>query len=145
MYDPRTASEWRETVAITVGSAVDKPLEGPVGLALAFFFPRPKSHYGTGKNSAMLKGSAPTVHAQKPDIDNVIKSTLDAMNGVAYQDDKQVIQVRAEKRWALRPEQSGAAICIEVHEEPPSDRQCQDQRNASASLIECEVSDQGRG
>ena len=121
MYDPRTAHEWRETVAIVVGSAVSKPIEGPVELSLAFFFPRPKSHYGTGKNSELVKASAPIHHAQKPDIDNVIKSTLDAMNGILYGDDKQVIRIQAEKRWAHQPEQAGVALCIEVHEEPLED------------------------
>lgn len=33
----------------------------------------------------------------KPDIDNVIKSVLDALNGVAFADDKQVICVNAYK------------------------------------------------
>ena len=113
MYDPRTAHEWREAVAIVTGSTVDKPIEGPVDLSLAFFFPRPKSHYGTGKNSNVLKASAPKHHAQKPDIDNVIKSTLDAMNGVLYGDDKQVIRVQAEKRWALQPDQAGVALTID--------------------------------
>ena len=131
MYDPRTAHEWRETVAIVVGSAVSEPIEGPVRLSLAFFFPRPKSHYGTGKNSDVVKASAPVHHAQKPDIDNVIKSTLDAMNGVLYGDDKQVIQLRAEKRWAHQPDQSGLALCIEAHEELQSDQQHQVQRNIS--------------
>ena len=131
MYDPRTAHEWRETVAIVVGSAVSKPIEGPVELSLAFFFPRPKSHYGTGKNSELVKASAPVHHAQKPDIDNVIKSTLDAMNGILYEDDKQVIQLRAEKRWAHQPDQAGLALCVEVQQELESDQQSQVQRSIS--------------
>ena len=131
MYDPRTAHEWRETVAIVVGSAVSKPIEGPVELSLAFFFPRPKSHYGTGKNSELVKASAPVHHAQKPDIDNVIKSTLDAMNGILYEDDKQVIRLRAEKRWAHQPDQAGLALCVEVQQELESDQQSQVQRSIS--------------
>ena len=131
MYDPRTAHEWRETVAIVVGSAVSKPIEGPVELSLAFFFPRPKSHYGTGKNSELVKPSAPVHHAQKPDIDNVIKSTLDAMNGILYQDDKQVIRLQAEKRWAHHPDQAGLALLVTGDEELPSDQQHQVQRSIS--------------
>lgn len=141
MYDPKNAQGWREAVAIVAGSAVNEPLEGPLDVSLSFFFPRPKSHYGTGKNSELVKTSAPVHHAQKPDIDNVIKSTLDGMNGVLYGDDKQVIRIWAEKRWAHRPDQSGLALCIEVHEEPLADQQYQDQRSASASLTEHVASD----
>ena len=34
----------------------------------------------------------------KPDIDNLIKTVLDALNGVAYADDSQIVSVFAEKR-----------------------------------------------
>jgi Holliday junction resolvase RusA-like endonuclease len=39
----------------------------------------------------------------RPDLDNVIKSILDALNGVAYSDDSAVISVTAEKRYAENP------------------------------------------
>ena len=41
--------------------------------------------------------------AKKPDIDNVIKSILDALNGVAYHDDTQVVAVFAEKYYSDTP------------------------------------------
>jgi crossover junction endodeoxyribonuclease RusA len=34
---------------------------------------------------------------QTPDIDNLIKSILDGLNGIAWQDDKQVVKVVAER------------------------------------------------
>lgn len=34
---------------------------------------------------------------KKPDIDNVLKSVLDALNGVAFEDDRQVFKVRVER------------------------------------------------
>lgn len=36
---------------------------------------------------------------KKPDIDNIIKAILDALNGVAYKDDTQVVQVMATKKY----------------------------------------------
>ena len=36
---------------------------------------------------------------KKPDIDNIIKAVLDALNGVAYKDDTQVVQVMATKKY----------------------------------------------
>lgn len=38
--------------------------------------------------------------AGKPDIDNVAKAVLDALNGVAYEDDKQVVILHCEKKYA---------------------------------------------
>lgn len=37
---------------------------------------------------------------KKPDIDNITKAVLDALNGVAYKDDTQVIQIIASKEYA---------------------------------------------
>ena len=112
MYDPKTAHEWRETVAKVAGAAITEPLEGSLEVTLVFYFPRPKSHYGTGKNSEVLKPSAPVHHMQKPDVDNVCKSTLDAMNAVVYQDDKQVVRLRAQKEGAAQPDQAGLALRV---------------------------------
>ena len=36
---------------------------------------------------------------KKPDIDNIIKAVLDALNGIAYKDDTQVVQVAASKLY----------------------------------------------
>lgn len=48
----------------------------------------------------------------KPDIDNVIKCVLDALNGIAYDDDKQICSVIGHKAWAkLEP-----FIEVEVYE-----------------------------
>lgn len=53
------------------------------------------------KRAAMVAGEIrPT---KKPDIDNVIKSILDALNGIAYSDDKQVVSVSATKYYAEEP------------------------------------------
>lgn len=110
IYDPKTAKPWREAVSSTVARAVDTPRSGPLELVMTFQLPRPKSHYGTGKNKDLVKKSAPQFHSQKSDIDNIIKSTLDAMNGVLYKDDAQVSKITAQKVWADFPELAGLAL-----------------------------------
>lgn len=80
--------------------APESPLEGPLQLRVIFFFPRPKGHYGTGKNAGKLKGSAPMYHTSKPDCDNCVKLVKDAMSGVFYRDDAQVCTLIARKVYA---------------------------------------------
>ena len=50
----------------------------------------------------MKKGAAlyPTI---KPDISNVQKAIEDALNGLAYVDDKQIVWVEASKGYSERP------------------------------------------
>lgn len=37
---------------------------------------------------------------KKPDTDNIAKIILDSLNNIAYKDDKQVIELIVEKKWA---------------------------------------------
>ena len=41
--------------------------------------------------------------SRKPDIDNVMKIVLDALNGVAYKDDSRVVRVEAQKIYGDIP------------------------------------------
>jgi Holliday junction resolvase RusA-like endonuclease len=40
---------------------------------------------------------------KKPDLDNVVKIILDALNGVAYRDDTQVAEIHAAKHYSADP------------------------------------------
>lgn len=40
---------------------------------------------------------------KKPDIDNIFKAVTDALNGVLYKDDKQIIHSRVEKYYSDEP------------------------------------------
>jgi Holliday junction resolvase RusA-like endonuclease len=84
-------------------NAPDSPWEGPLSLRLAFYFPRPTSHFGTGKNADRLKASAPKHHTKRPDADNLAKLVKDAMNGVFYLDDAQVVRLRVKKEYSRTP------------------------------------------
>lgn len=76
-----------------------EPIKGPLSMSFIFEFERPKTHYGTGKNAGILKGSAPVFHIQKPDLDNLKKFYLDAMNELVFKDDSQVVDITAKKMW----------------------------------------------
>ena len=60
------------------------------------FYPIPKAFSKAKTNDAVMRKLRPTT---KPDCDNIIKVVLDALNGVAYYDDKQVICVSCNKYY----------------------------------------------
>jgi Holliday junction resolvase RusA-like endonuclease len=98
------ANQWR-------GNPTDKA----VAVDMRFFVERPKSHFGTGRNSEKLKKSAPAFPTEsRKDVDNMAKFFLDCMNGIVFRDDRQVVRLFAEKSYAYA---SGTRIEIEIMEE----------------------------
>ena len=49
----------------------------------------------------MLNGEL--LPAKKPDIDNIAKTVLDALNSVAYRDDTQVVELQLRKQYSEKP------------------------------------------
>jgi Holliday junction resolvase RusA-like endonuclease len=78
---------WRSIVALAAHMAGVKPLAGPLRMSITFAMPRPKSHH---RKNGELKPNAPTYHTCKPDTTKLIRSTEDALKGIAWQDDSQV-------------------------------------------------------
>jgi Holliday junction resolvase RusA-like endonuclease len=74
--------------------------EVPLEVHIKTFYGIPKST-GKRKRQEMLSGLLFPV--KKPDIDNVVKCILDALNGVAFHDDTQVVRLYAEKHYAEDP------------------------------------------
>ena len=89
------------------------PMEGPLKLTAIFYMPRPKSHYGTGRNADKLKPSASRYPTVKPDLDNLLKFYCDVLNGLAWNDDSQVVIKIGEKRYSGNSE-GRTEICIDA-------------------------------
>lgn len=77
-----------------------KPLESRVKVSIVAYFDIPKST-SKKKEAEMLKDNISPV--KKPDIDNIIKIVLDAMNKFAFKDDTQVTKLEVEKKYAETP------------------------------------------
>jgi Holliday junction resolvase RusA-like endonuclease len=81
-------------------SAMRLPIDGAVGSQITFFMPRPKSHYGSGKNATTLKPSAPLWPATMPDIDKLLRAVFDALTDAqVWHDDGQVVFVTMTERY----------------------------------------------
>jgi Holliday junction resolvase RusA-like endonuclease len=73
-------------------------LTGDVNVFVIFYMPIPKSL--SQKKKDTLKGLP---HTKKPDLDNLMKAVLDAINGVIYQDDSQVYRFSCVKLYSDKP------------------------------------------
>lgn len=77
-----------------------KPLENELSVSIKAYFEIPKSA-SKKKREQMLNGNIrPTI---KPDLDNIAKSILDALNKLAYVDDKQIVFLEVEKFYDESP------------------------------------------
>lgn len=75
-------------------------IEGPVDIKIVAYFGIPASA-SKKKADAMLAGLiSPT---KKPDCDNVVKIICDALNGIAYKDDVQIVHASIKKKYAVVP------------------------------------------
>lgn len=77
-----------------------------LAVEIILYYPRPKSMAKHKRLMAQKGVLRPTV---KPDVDNVIKSILDALNGVAFEDDRQIVQIECEKWYDITEENEGFA------------------------------------
>jgi Holliday junction resolvase RusA-like endonuclease len=104
---------WRDLVGQLAAASTPKFFTGPVYVALDFYLARPKGHYGSGKNSEMLKPSAPSVPNTKPDIDKLARAVLDALTGAVIRDDSQVVVLVARKHYASLDHPPGVTVSLE--------------------------------
>lgn len=79
-------------------------MAGPVSVRLDFVMPRPKS--------APRRFTPPAV--KRPDIDKLSRAVLDALTGICWHDDSQVIALTATKRLAEIDETAGVHIELDI-------------------------------
>lgn len=94
------AKDWKDSVRQAAGQQYQgEILTGPVVLEVIFYRQRNKGHYGTGRNAGILKDSAPAYPITKPDTTKLLRGTEDALTGIVYRDDSQVVHQVASKRF----------------------------------------------
>jgi Holliday junction resolvase RusA-like endonuclease len=98
--------DWRASVAMVGSQAMAgrDPFRGPLMVHFDFVMPRPKSHFRTGKKFAeTLRDDAPGYHTNKPDRTKITRSTEDALTGIAWADDTQIVAGNTTKRYGSTP------------------------------------------
>jgi Holliday junction resolvase RusA-like endonuclease len=74
-----------------------KTLDGRIKMDIVAYFEVPKSTSKLVKTQMMENKISPT---KKPDIDNIVKIILDAMNNIAFKDDTQITKISVEKKYS---------------------------------------------
>jgi crossover junction endodeoxyribonuclease RusA len=91
------------------------PLDEDVIGWIEFIFPRPAAHFGSGKNAAVLKPSAPFYKNTKPDRDKLERAIYDALTDAGVlRDDCRVVEGGSRKVYGPKP---GARVHIQTREQ----------------------------
>lgn len=99
-YTPKRVRDWEDIIREEARKHFERPFDWPVVVSLIFLMPRPKSR--------RLEYWVSTT----PDLDNLEKSVLDAMNEVAYTDDRLVVVKSSSKRYVQKEEEPGVHVIV---------------------------------
>lgn len=101
VYDPPKVKNFKDLLrSLADDQYARPPMLGPLSVSLTFYRPVQKSISQSERERRLSNQSKPVV---KPDTDNYIKSTLDALNGVLWHDDAQIVKIEAEKKYSDHP------------------------------------------
>lgn len=101
-YYPAKYSRWKAAAAKLLpaclfNAGIVRELAGPLIVSLVLRVTRPK---------------ASKLTHPKPDVDNYAKSVMDACNGLAWEDDSQVVRLEVSKEWAPPGEPGSVEVVI---------------------------------
>lgn len=108
----RNVKPWRQDVKHTALACIPPgwDLSLPMSLSIVFRFKRPQTHFG----KKGVRPSAPQhcVSNRHGDLSKLVRSTEDALTGIAYDDDRQIVSMSVTKRYCTGDEPQGALITL---------------------------------
>ncbi len=110
--DCKRNKSWRQTVALFAFQAMKGrlPLADPLKVVVSFVMPRPDGHFGTGRNAGSVKASAPAHPTVRPDATKLWRAAEDALTGVVWRDDSQIVEQTVCKSYGDQP-----GVTVEVY------------------------------
>lgn len=99
---------YKKYIGWAVKDQIKQAIEGPISVKLKFYYPIPQRFNKAEKAEARAGTKRPVV---QPDLDNVVKGCFDALNGIAWKDDNQVVEESSGKWYSDHPR-----IEIEIEE-----------------------------
>ena len=93
-YTPQKTKDYESIVGWSARSVYKgNPNENPMFVTLNIYFRLPKKTKNKEGDWCM----------KNVDVDNIAKSVLDGLNGIVWDDDKQVVDLRVKKYWSINP------------------------------------------
>lgn len=104
VYTPKETRVYEDFVRVCYSDYANQyqwePYDGQLRAEIEVFIQVPKSDSKLNKQAKIIGEIRPTI---KPDCDNLAKSLLDSLNGWAYQDDKQIVELEVKKFYSEEP------------------------------------------
>lgn len=108
VYTPGKTKSYERQIAEAYEAQSGPCFEGAVMVIIEAVFSIPKSWSRAKKADAAAGKLAPG----KPDIDNILKVVLDGLNGIAYEDDKQVVMTQCKKVYSDTTRPAGLQVHV---------------------------------
>ena len=107
---PQKTAQYEQLVQLAYMHHVGQEhrLNGPIKAHIRAYFTIPKSTSQRKREQMLTDELRPQ---KRPDADNLAKIVLDALNGIAYGDDKEIVYLEVEKHWAISPQ-----VCVTLSE-----------------------------
>lgn len=110
VYTPRKTARFEARVSAIAQQHFPTPFKGAVSVKLRLLMPRPKRLMRVKDP----EGEVP--HVVRPDLDNLEKTVIDGLNGVAFVDDKQVFSKRSVKMYHAKNGFPQVTVVLESEE-----------------------------
>ena len=112
-YTPKETIQYENLVKVSFYERYPNhiPTDKPITVLINAYYKMPKSFSNKQKELVMSGKLKPL---KKPDVDNIAKSILDSLNGIAFIDDKQVISALITKDYSQQPR---VEVAIYIEEE----------------------------
>ena len=119
-FDTTANKEAKRIIAMVARAAGVKPIQGAVELRATFLFRRPKTHLK--KNGDLRKG-VPVHHIHNPDVSNLTKLVEDALIGIAFKDDRQIIANHVKKDWTTEGDSMSVITLVGLEKQEEINRE----------------------
>ena len=114
-YDPKKSRDFKATLHLLAQTELiaegKRTIECSCVMTIHYFVPIPKAFSNKKRQQALEGRIRPT---NKPDVDNLAKSVMDAFTGVLYADDRLVVQLTVFKFYR---EREGVDVTIQSLDE----------------------------
>lgn len=102
---------WTKVIRIVARNAWGAEHVAGVGISLAVTFRVPRGRGGKTMSRELRDREHPHV---KPDLDKLTRTLLDALTGVVYQDDAQVVEFSELRKVYVAPERAGVDVTVRI-------------------------------